>query len=301
MNSRRIFVCGLVVLLMASPAWAVAKGPIPIKPPKTFPFVINQPGSYQLISNITVPTDGTAIQIDVSNVTLDLNGFTVQCAAGVIAPGINSATNSSQHNVTVRNGVVHGFGGDGVRLFGSGNVVMEVKVDGNGLNGVEVVQGSTVERCIVIGNGLSGITASQDCSIRENVCTGNGIHGVRASQACAVLRNTCNGNGVAGIQGDQGSTLIQNTCSGNSDTGIQAAGQCLVQQNNCSLNDTGISCTGSNNAVVENACLHNNTGMNLAGGGANYIAQNKLGANGATITNVGGNTLGSGDLANVTF
>jgi hypothetical protein len=40
------------------------------------PIVITQPGSYRLISNIVAP--GNAIEIAASNVTLDLNWFSIQ-------------------------------------------------------------------------------------------------------------------------------------------------------------------------------------------------------------------------------
>ena len=39
-------------------------------------FTINAAGSYYLTDNLAV-TDGDGIRIDVSNVTLDLNGFTI--------------------------------------------------------------------------------------------------------------------------------------------------------------------------------------------------------------------------------
>src|SRR5262249_53879685 len=162
--SKRFFGFGLTVLSIASTVWAAGKGPIQIRPPRIFPFVINQPGSYQLIGNLTVANGASAIQINASNVTLDLNGFTVQGDGGGFVSGINSS-NASQRNITIRNGVVRGFSSDGVKLVGGGNVISDVKVEGNGINGIDVFQGSLVEHCVATGNGLNGINASQDCSI----------------------------------------------------------------------------------------------------------------------------------------
>ena len=50
-----------------------------------FPYEITQPGSYLLTGNLTVPdADTTAIRVEATDVTLDLNGFAiigpVQCA-----------------------------------------------------------------------------------------------------------------------------------------------------------------------------------------------------------------------------
>ena len=281
MNSTRVIGLGLIALVIAAPAWAATKGPVPLKSPKNFPIVISRSGSYQLIGNLAVPTAAPAIQIEASNVTLDLNGFTVQ---GNDATSLNGiiATNTDLRNITIENGVVHGFAINGVNLAGSGHVVLDVRAEGNGVNGVHVSVGSLVERCTATGNGAAGIAADTACAIQNNVCTGNGTYGINAGQLCTVLHNTCNQNGQNGIRTDQGSTVSQNNCSGNSNPGIQ--------------------CIGSNNSIVGNTCVLNNTaGIDLGSANGNYAAENKLSGNSTPIINAGGDTLGTGDLANVTF
>jgi parallel beta-helix repeat protein len=344
MNSKRVLGLGLIALMLASPAWAAGKGPIQIKPPKTFPVVISQPGSYQLIGNLTVPAGGgNAINILANDVTLDLNGFTVQGTNGGVGIGI-SAGAVNQRNVTIKNGTVRGFASDGISLFGNGHIVTDVKAEANGLSGIDVFQGSIIERCTATGNAQHGINTGKGCAIKDNVCTTNTLAGIHAGQSCTILQNTCNGNGTFGVQVDQGSTIVQNTCSENTSVGIEMGGRCLAQQNSCffnqigiedggagsqiknntctlnslagiavvsdceishnscnRLNGIGIFCGGSNNSVVENTCLQNTTGIDLGNGGANYAAQNKLSANTTAIANSGGDTLGAGDLANVTF
>jgi hypothetical protein len=42
-----------------------------------FPYSISQPGSYKLSGNLVVPSGVNGIQITASNVTLDLNGFSI--------------------------------------------------------------------------------------------------------------------------------------------------------------------------------------------------------------------------------
>src|SRR5690606_34458615 len=41
-------------------------------------FVISQPGSYYLTADLVVPANRTAIRIDASDVTIDLNGFAIR-------------------------------------------------------------------------------------------------------------------------------------------------------------------------------------------------------------------------------
>ena len=81
-----------------------------------FPYIINQSGSYKLSGNLIVQQTGTsAIMIAASNVTLDLNGFTIQgppqtCNGSICTPVYGIAAPSIQTNITVRNGSIVGFG-----------------------------------------------------------------------------------------------------------------------------------------------------------------------------------------------
>src|SRR5262245_8811913 len=51
-------------------------------PISSAPFIITQPGSYYLTTNVTV-SSGDAITINANNVSLDLNGFTISSTAPV--------------------------------------------------------------------------------------------------------------------------------------------------------------------------------------------------------------------------
>ena len=79
-----------------------------------FPFVISQPGSYKLGGNLSAPARSNGIIIAASNVTLDLNGFTLsgvpQTSCGLcpdVFDGISATAGLKA--VTIRNGVVSGF------------------------------------------------------------------------------------------------------------------------------------------------------------------------------------------------
>src|SRR5579883_3250123 len=86
-----------------------------------FPFVITQPGSYKVTSNLKVPAGLDGIDIRSNDVTLDLNGFTI--SGPVACTGVGLAVNCPNGtgvtigiysdipytNITVRNGSVVGF------------------------------------------------------------------------------------------------------------------------------------------------------------------------------------------------
>jgi hypothetical protein len=76
-----------------------------------FPYLISQPGSYKLSGNLVVGV-GEGIHISASNVTLDLNGFTISgppCLSFSCAgdSGIKVITVST--SITVGNGTISGF------------------------------------------------------------------------------------------------------------------------------------------------------------------------------------------------
>lgn len=71
-----------------------------------FPYVISQPGSYKLSGNLSVPAGHDAIDINASNVTLDLNGFNISAEAFSKTYAINSQNTS---NVVVKNGTITGW------------------------------------------------------------------------------------------------------------------------------------------------------------------------------------------------
>src|SRR5262245_29388570 len=85
------------------------------------PTQITRPGAYVLRRNISSEGPGAAITIAASNVSLDLNGFSVlgpggKLGIGVLVDGVT--------NVRVHNGHISAFG-FGVQVVGSGDVRLE--------------------------------------------------------------------------------------------------------------------------------------------------------------------------------
>ena len=83
------------------------------------PAVISSPGAYCLTSNqLTNLASGDAIAIEASDVALDLNGFTIDNSAAGPTTTADGVFAANRRNVTIRNGVLRGFG-HGVGLVGS--------------------------------------------------------------------------------------------------------------------------------------------------------------------------------------
>jgi hypothetical protein len=183
-----------------------------------FPVSINRSGSYRLAGNLTVPNNTTnAIEINASDVTLDLNGFAivgpVDCSAGFpcqnagsIASGYgiiagSDAPEKAWTNITVRNGTVKGTGADGIKILGDQVRIEDMRIHDTGLSGIVVrgpgarqqrnaiIRGNTVERAgsygIKVAGGLvtdNSITACADAAIQ--VAAGPGTVARNVAVAC---------------------------------------------------------------------------------------------------------------------
>ena len=212
-------------------------------------FIISQPGSYYLTTNLAGVSGKNGIEIATNNVTLDLNGFVLQGVSGS-QNGINFPGGLT--NVTVRNGTVSGWGNIGVCSaygFSAANVVFErLTVSANNNNGIENLgAGCVVRDCNSQNNSGAGIECGggivSGCTANNNSYTGI------TADACIVSGCTANNNGYSGIAINPG------TVSG-----------CFVSQNKYN----GIDMYSSGSEVIGNTCIGNNTG-NYSGFAGIYI------------------------------
>jgi hypothetical protein len=141
-----------------------------------FPFKITQTGSYKLSGNLDVPAGINGIEINVNDVTLDLNGFTITgpitCDSSGCTPTSTASPSGIQAfavGITIRNGHVKGFA-RGVKTFGG--LVEEMHVSGNVIDGIEG-NDVVVRRNDASSNHGIGIQCF-DCVVTENVATLNG-------------------------------------------------------------------------------------------------------------------------------
>lgn len=154
--------------------------------PGNFPLTISQPGSYKLTQNLVVPGGTHGIVITASDVTLDLNGFTVSgntsCGGGYTAMYCTGSPDSvgieagAANMVSIRNGQVSHFG-IGVRL-GFGGVVDDLRIGTISSIGLVVGTGSTARNLNVFYVKGVGITAS--ASLLQNVSVAYAVQAVEA-------------------------------------------------------------------------------------------------------------------------
>ena len=72
-----------------------------------FPYVISQPGSYKLSGNLVVDAGKNGIEISVSNVFFDLNGFDISCGGATGSHRVACISGiAAVHDISIQNGTI---------------------------------------------------------------------------------------------------------------------------------------------------------------------------------------------------
>ena len=179
----------------------------------TAPTTITVAGSYKLGANLNVPSGANGVNIQASNVLLDLNGYVIN-GAGTGSYGIYVGT-SSDH-VTVKNGGIINFKTCGLKFDlvsgiegGAGDEVEDVNLSGN-FDGVFIYN---------TGTGV------KNCTFSKN--TSNGIEIWNSGSSSSISNCTFLGNTNHGITGQLTGSGIEN----------------------CTFRETGVAIEGSNSAI----------------------------------------------------
>lgn len=277
-------------------------------------YQITQPGSYYLAGNITGVAGKHGIEIAASNVTLDLNGFSVN---GVTAGGFFSGVAVSGvglENITVVNGSVRGWEGDGgldlAGIFGSTNCRVEgVLASKNTLVGIRLGAGCTVTNCSATDNGGDGISVLSGSVVSGCTATANGAAGIRVGTGCIVTDCTSRRNDGDGVRCAFECTIRGNVCTNNgldgNGAGVHATGNHnRIEGNNCTFADRGVDVDASANIVVGNTCSGNTVNWDIAANNFYGPIINRAGALTAAVSGSGSvaSTMGSVDpFANFTY
>lgn len=238
----------------------------PRTPIDSLPFVITQPGSYYLVTNLTDTLGTNGITVQANDVTIDLGGFTLAGSSGGPANRSGIFTGfATTTNLTVRNGTIRGWGFTGIRAqsavgcqilnlnlsgngingvtLGTNGVIKECAANANGFYGIAAYDGSVVEACSVVDNGDLGIAGSKNVTVRGCSVRGSGSAGILVDDNSLVVDCTANTNGQTGfyrhgIYAGPHSTVSRCVAVGNASEGILAFDGCTIENWTVALNGT---------------------------------------------------------------
>lgn len=245
------------------------------------PFFINTPGSYYLTKSLIGSSGQDGIIIDSDNVKLNLNGFALSGVPSSLA-GIR-VVNGPRHNISIRNGVVADWDGDGIdAMIAHESRLIDVTAFANQMDGMKIGQNSLVRECGAFMNGGNGITAEQSSTIKDCKARDNTMTGIFAQFGCKITDSLSGKNGSEGIRVMDYCVVKNCTVAENSGDGIQVRAKCRVVDNNCGNNATaaGVHVTGNGNRIDNNNVTDNLFGIlvdDFAGG--NLIVRNSASGN----------------------
>ena len=169
--------------------------------------IITNSGSYYLSSNINGVGGKNGIQVMANNVTIDLNGFTIN-GGGVGSYGVQG--NSFHTNLVVRNGVITRWNSYGLYAANCyGGLFERLLLTQNNFAGLACGRRARVEDCIANSNTGDGFFVEADSLVMN--CTseynsGAGINNVESW--CRIEGNHLLHNGGYGLSVPNGSNLI---------------------------------------------------------------------------------------------
>jgi hypothetical protein len=266
-------------------------------PISSAPFTISAPGSYYLTQNLTV-NNGNAITISASDVSLDLNGFSISSTAA--SPnGSAIEIGSGLRNISVFNGSINSgvtySGGTysgpgflyGIRYTGTSpetTRVSHVSVAGVLSDGINIERNTTtVESCTVNVAGGNGIVARTISNSAARFCGLSAIYAYTAENCSGVSTSTSNGYGIYAF-------LTATNCWGTGDIGVYT---------DAATNCTGFA--GGSNVGVDTFTATGCYGSSLNGDGLFAYAANNcygtsstgIGLHAFTASNCFGTSAGS--------
>ena len=264
-------------------------------------FRISQPGSYYLTGNVTGQSGKHGIVIAASDVTLDLNGFTLTGVPG----SLDGITNEGTINrVTLRNGTISRWGANGATLATlvtavnfrveslafldngaiglrcEGNTILiDCNASDNSSTGIVVGANSSVTRCTLLRNSGAGISAVAGATILDCLAYLNSTVGIGATTGSLVRNCTARQNGLNGIEVSSTCAVLDCVSSRNGTNGISCLSDCLIRGNQCvgngvSINASGILVSGDDCRVVDNTCVANSVNGITVTSPGNFIARN---------------------------
>jgi len=267
----------------------------------TYVFIITQPGSYYLPTNVTVPSGKNGILVSASRVSIDLNGFAIMGSAGSLE-GITTGGGSPSH-VKLKNGTVATCGASGINLSMVPACLIEnVAVTANKIYGLYLGNNTQVIHCSASNNTDAGFNSTGGVIYRDCASYWNGS-GYLSSQSDFYERCVAQSNTGVGFNIAVDTKIINCQSIGNGSQGIVCANDnwivgCQVHGNG-GASMAGIWANGVYNHIESNDVVNNGYGI-YAGSANNFIYRNKVGSSSqANFYIVPGNHVGTIGVASI--
>ncbi len=289
---------------------------------QALPATITSCGTYTLETCLTGVAGQSGITVNADNVTINLDGFSLLGVAGS-QDGINVVNGISV--VTIRNGIIRGWGGHGIGADDGNNMrISDLTLVGNGLDEATIGSSSLVTNCIAEGNGSAGFSLDfgnvvSECSAASNNFNGF-IVGLGSSVSnCVAFSNeqngflllgdnlitTCiaRGNDSDGIHSVSGVQVTDCVTIANGRHGVFALSEAHISNGTSKGNTLDGIVAGGGSRLDENHLVGNRNGVSMSGSDNIFVRNTAVRNSGSNYSgsssNFGsGNTSGGTPLSN---
>jgi parallel beta-helix repeat protein len=231
-------------------------------------FIINRAGSYYLTTNLMVVSSQYAISIQTNNVTLDLNGFTIDGISNTSPNSMGIYVPFAQTDIAIRNGIVSDWPIDGIYAFHASNCQFEhLRLYNDSQQGLYAGTNCVINDCVAQRDG-TGIIGENNCNVTHCNFLGNFGQGLELGDNCIITSCMAQGNFASGFY--VGNGCVISDCS--SVTNTHVAG--MVGGDNCTLSgctvlsNIGFGLTLGSECVVNGCTVNFNTGVGISSAGA---------------------------------
>ncbi len=232
----------------------------------SLPFLITRSGSYYLTQSFVSGFILEGITIWTNNVSIDLNGFTMDGGGG--QNGIQSPYN----NIRICNGTLLNWE-NAISMPMANNV----QIDGITVAGCDrafdLYRYAKVAHCQIDhrGSSYSAIRVADSCQISDCILSGGQSSGIYADNDAQITRCSISGFGYYGIQCGANSQIADCMLSSNHMQGIHTTDNALVLRCQSLFNGWDGFYVGGGSKVEQ--CLANGNSMNGIGVGSSSVVQ----------------------------
>lgn len=186
---------------------------------------ITQPGRYILAGDLVGVVGKHGIEIECSHVTIDFRGYALRGVSGSLSGidgnGTGPGSPTSASYVTLKGGVILGWGQNGVTANNAGAwICEEMKFASNTGWGITVNSGTVFNRCYFALNSLDGCATSNHVEFRECFASQNGGHGFGAGSDSQFIGCEATSNAGSGFAVPLGGRVTGCTATLNNGVGI---------------------------------------------------------------------------------
>jgi len=238
-------------------------------------FEITASGSYYLTGPVMGQTARHGITVSAANVTIDLNGFTMEGGIATL-----NAIQSDLDGLTVLNGTVRDWSQSGIRaqgrefraervdsvsnlgngfLAGDGAILITCRAVLNGSEGFQVGEVAQLINCRSQGSGAEGFLAQSDAVFENCISLENDLEGFECGEGALLRGCIARENGNEGFNVGSSSTLEGCSARFNNLEGFQVGNASTLRS--CTASANGQEGFNVGNESTLSGCVARNSGF----------------------------------------